>query len=74
MYYEICESTARTAHELGHHHGYVKNSATKSYRASVDEIVKIAEQQKALVKQSHHDRIDQLVDRYAKKLADWTNR
>ena len=48
---------------------YKQGSATAEYRHYVDEAVKIAERQKARVDPMYHDKIDSLLDIYARKLA-----
>ena len=52
---------------------YRSGSATAGYRAMVDEAVEIAEKQKARVDPMYHDKIDYLVDLYARKLAENLN-
>ncbi|WP_366142601.1 hypothetical protein [uncultured Oscillibacter sp.] len=52
---------------------YKPGSATAEYRAMVDKAYSIAEQQKARVDPMYHEKIDALVDRYARKLADNLN-
>ena len=53
---------------------YKPGSATAAYRQSVDEAVKIAEHQQAQVDPIHHEKIDHLVDVYARKLAENINK
>lgn len=72
-YYEIDEQTARRAQEAYSWSDYKPGSATAEYRAAVDQAAEIAEQHKQRVSPFYHDRIDAAVDRYAKRLADWTN-
>lgn len=74
LYHYIDESTARTAYELGHYDQYAENSATESYRKSVDRIVSVANSQKALTKPCYHERIDRMTQQYSKKLADLINK
>lgn len=52
---------------------YDEGSATAEYRRSVDEAARIAEEQKRKVDPIHHERIDHLLDTYARKLADNIN-
>lgn len=52
---------------------YKENSATDEYRASVDHAAEVAEKQKRKVSPYYHTKIDALLDRYARKLAEWTN-
>lgn len=70
-YYEINEQTAERAWYAVHMGDYKKNSATDEYRASVDEVVELGEKQKQKVSGFYHDKIDSLVDSYARKLAKW---
>lgn len=72
-YYEISEETARRGHESIHMSDYKPGSATNEYRASVDEAAQIAEAQKAKTSPFYHDKIDALLDKYARKLAQWYN-
>ena len=72
-YYEINEETARRAKEAYSWDSYKPGSATAEYRAAVDQAAEIAEQHKKRVSPFYHERIDAAVDRYAKRLADWTN-
>ncbi len=53
---------------------YVPGSATRFYRAKVDEAAALAERQKGQVDPIHHERIDRLLDTFARKLADNINR
>ncbi len=52
---------------------YVPGSATESYRRAVDRAADIAEQQKRVVDPIHHEKIDRLLDTYARKLAENMN-
>ena len=72
-YYEINEDTARNAHYMVHMSDYKPGSATASYRAAVDEAAALVEAQKAKVSPYYHDKLDSLLDRYARRLAEWTN-
>lgn len=72
-YYEISEETARRAHEAVHMSSYKANSATQEYRASVDAAAELAEKQKSKVSAYYHEKIDGLLDRYSRKLAEWYN-
>ena len=49
---------------------YVPGSATASYRQAVDKAAEIAEQQKRMVDPIHHEKIDRLLDTYARRLAE----
>jgi len=72
-YYDISEETARRGHDSVHMSEYKANSATNGYRAAVDEAYEIAERQKKKVSEFYHEKIDALVDKYARKYAEWTN-
>lgn len=72
-YYDISEETARRGHESVHMSDYKAGSATAEYTASVDEVYEIAERQKAKVSKYYHEKIDALADKYARRLAQWTN-
>lgn len=74
MYYEINENDARRAKEANSYSDYKEGSATAGYKAAVDEVVEIAERQKKRVDPEYHEKIDYLVDLYARKLADNLNR
>ena len=72
-YYPINEDTACNAHYCVHMGDYKPGSATASYRAAVDEAAALVEAQKAKVSPYYHDKLDGLLDRYARRLAEWTN-
>ena len=72
-YYPINEDTARNAHYMVHMSDYKPGSATASYRAAVDEAAALVESRKAKVSPYYHDKLDGLLDRYARRLAEWTN-
>lgn len=72
-YYPINEEAARRAKDMNSFYDYKPGSATAEYRAMVDKAYSIAEQQKARVDPMYHEKIDALVDRYARKLADNLN-
>lgn len=73
MYYEIDENTARRAHEMMSFSDYQPGSATKEYRAAVDKASALVERRKATTSPYYHDKLDSLLDRYARRLAKWTN-
>ncbi len=73
-YYPINEDLARRAKEMNSFSDYVPGSAIQSYRAEVDEAAALAERQKQRVDPIHHDKIDSLLDAFARKLADNINR
>lgn len=68
-YYPIDEAAARRAKEMNSFSDYKPGSATESSRRSVDEAAAIAEAQKAQVDPMYHEKIDRLLDVYARKLA-----
>lgn len=72
-YYEISEETARRSHTMTHMSDYIAGSATAGYRAAVDEAAALVEAQKKRVSPFYHDKLDALLDRYARRLSDWTN-
>lgn len=72
-YYPINEEAAKRAKDMNSFSDYQPGSATASYRAMVDEAYAAAERQKARVDPMYHDKIDALVDRYARKLAENLN-
>ncbi len=73
-YYPIDESMARRAKEMMSYSDYKEGSATADYRAEVDQAVEIAERQKRRVDPMYHDKIDRLLDLYARKLAENRNK
>ena len=68
-YYTINEAAARRAKEMNSYFDYKPGSATAEYRSYVDEAVRLAERQKARVDPMYHEKIDSLLDTYARKLA-----
>ena len=73
MYYFIDEEAARRAKEANSLSDYRPGSATKEYRRQVDAAAAIAEAQKQKIDPIHHERIDYLLDVYARKLAENMN-
>ena len=73
-YYPIDEELARRAKEMNSFSDYVTGSATQAYQRSVDRAAQIADLQKQRVDPIHHDKIDRLLDAYARKLAENINR
>lgn len=73
-YYPIREDLARRAKEMMSFSDYREGSATAEYKASVDHAAEIAERQKSRVDPMYHDKIDGLLDAYARKLAEVMNR
>lgn len=68
-YYSINENAARRAKEAISFSDYKPGSATAEYRHYVDEAAELAARQKKRVDPSFHERIDGLLDAYARKLA-----
>ncbi len=52
---------------------YEEGSATAAYRQAVDRAVQIAEEQKRKTDPIHHEKIDRLLDAYARRLAENIN-
>lgn len=72
-YYPIDETAARRAKEMSSHFGYEPGSTTASYRQEIDKAAAIAEAQKARVDPMYHEKIDCLLDTYARRLAENLN-
>ena len=72
-YGSIDEESARNAHYCIHMSDYKPGSATASYRNSVNKAAQMVEQQKARVSAFYHDKLDALLNSYARRLAQWTN-
>ena len=72
-YYPIDEDTARRAHEMMSMRDYKPGSATEEYRAAVDKAAALVERCKAATSPWYHGKLDALLDRYARRLAQWTN-
>lgn len=72
-YGSIDEETARNAHYCIHMSDYEPGSATASYRNSVNSAAQLVEQQKARTSAFYHDKLDALLNSYARRLAQWTN-
>lgn len=72
-YGPIDEETARNAHYCIHMSDYKPGSATASYRNAVNKAAQLVEQQKARVSAFYHDKLDALLNSYARRLAQWTN-
>lgn len=73
MYYEINEETARRANDMNSMRDYRPGSATAEYRAEVDAAAELVERQKRNVSPFYHDKLDGLLDRYARRLAEYYN-
>lgn len=74
MYYDINETRARQAKHMNSYYEYRPCSATEEYRTMIDKAADIAEVQKTNVGTEYHDKIDRLLDAYARKLADNINK
>lgn len=72
-YYNIDENTARLAHEMMSMRDYKEGSVTAEYRAAVDQAAALVEQKKQKVSPFYHDKLDGLLDTYARRLAQWKN-
>lgn len=72
-YYPIDEATARRGHEMMSMRDYIPNSATDSYRASVDQAAALVAEKKKHTSPFYHGKLDAYLDSYAKRLAQWTN-
>ena len=72
-YYPINETAARRAQDANSYRDYVPGSATAEYRAAVDRAAELAQAQKGRVDPMYHDKIDSLLDTYARKLAENRN-
>ena len=73
MYYEISEESARRANYMNSMRDYRPGSATAEYRGEVDKAAALVERQKQKVSPFYHDRLDALLDRYARRLASYYN-
>ena len=73
-YYPIDESGAKLAKEMNSFSDYEAGSATSEYQKLVNRAAEIARNQKEQVDPIYHPKIDALVDRYARKLAENMNR
>lgn len=72
-YYPINEAAARRANDANSYRDYVPGSATAQYRSEVDRAAELAQAQKERVDPMYHDKIDGLLDTYARKLAENMN-
>lgn len=68
-YYNINEEAARRAKEMNSFYAYKPGSATEEYKTMVDKATEIADAQKKCVDPMYHEKIDSLLDTYARKLA-----
>jgi len=69
-YYPIDEEAARRAKQANSFSDYTPGLATAEYRAMIEEAAALAERQKQRVDPIHHEKIDRLLDRYARRLAE----
>lgn len=73
-YYPINEELARRAKEMTSFDDYRHGTATIRYQRMVDEAATIAERQKKITDPMYHEKIDSLLDTYAKRLAENLNK
>lgn len=73
MYYTINEDAAKRAKDANSFFDYVPGSATARYREEVDAAAAIAEKQKSRVDPMYHAKIDGLLDKFARELAEVIN-
>lgn len=73
MYYEINEEIARRAHEMVHMSDYAAGYCTASYRIAVDNAAALVAKQKQRVSPFYFEKLDALLDSYARRLAAWQN-
>lgn len=73
-YYPIDETTARRAHDMMSMSDYKEGSTTAEYRRMVDAAAELAERQKQRTDTMYHEKIDRLLDAYARRLADNMNK
>ena len=72
-YYKINEDAARRAKEMNSFSDYKAGSATAGYKQMVDKAAGIAAEQKRRVDPMYHEKIDKLLDAYARRLAENMN-
>ena len=73
-YYPIHEEAARRANDANSFRDYKAGSATAEYRRMVDHAAELAQEQKGRVDPMYHERIDTLLDTYARRLAENMNK
>ena len=73
MYYEIDESAARLAKQMMSFSEYEEGSATLQYWVMVDDAAALVAERKAELSEFYYDQLDALLDKYARRLAEWTN-
>ena len=72
-YYPINVESARRANYVNSFCDYVHVSSTAAKREMVDRAYALGDQQKGRVDPMYHEKIDGLIDRYARKLAENIN-
>lgn len=72
-YYPIDESAARRAKQANSLSDYAEESATSEYRREIDRAATLAEECKKGKTEAQQEKIDYLLDRYARRLADNMN-
>lgn len=72
-YYNISEELARRAKAAYSFFNYVEGSATASYRLEVDKASYMAHQHKQKVDPMYHEKIDRLLESFARRLAENTD-
>lgn len=70
----IDETAAKRGHEAYSFDDYKAGSATAAYTAAVGDVRAAAEEIRERIPDEYRVELDRLVNRYADKLADWTNR
>ncbi len=71
-YYTIDERAAKAAHDMNSMFDYKDGSTTAAYRRDVDRAAMLAEEQ-IEKKPDYREEIEDMLNRYARKLADWYN-
>lgn len=72
-YYAINEESAKTANRMNSMSDYVENSATNEYISMCNNAENLVENQKGRVSEIYYEKVDILLDRYCRKLADYFN-
>lgn len=72
-YYPINEALARQSHNMMSYRDYREGSKTAEYRRSVDDVSFTAAWKKRRVDPMYHEKIDRLLDSYARRLAENMN-
>lgn len=70
----IDETAAKRGHEAYSFSDYNAGSATAEYNAAVADVRTAADEVREHIPEEYRGELDRLVNRYAAKLADWTNR